>query len=84
MRDDTRLDTVERLIDAWGAWEHQPGSRATAVAKERALAALGVSGIAAHELIAEARRRHVAGHPGGMSVPDACQTFINDLLKEAS
>jgi hypothetical protein len=84
MRDATRLDRVERLIDAWEAWVHQPSSRAAAVAKEDALRALGLSGIHAHEAIAECRRRHVAGQPGGMSVPDACQTFVNETIPEAS
>lgn len=84
MRDGSRLDPVERLIDAWETWEQQPGSRDAAVAKEQALAALELSGIAAHELIAECRRRHVAGQPGGMSIPDAVQSFLNDLHREAS
>jgi hypothetical protein len=77
-------DPVAVLIAAWEAWEHQPSSRTTAAAKEDALRALGLNSIAAHEAIANCRRRHVAGQPGGMSIPDAIQTFINDTLKESA
>lgn len=77
MRDSTRLGPVERLIDAWLAWEANPGSRPACVEREAAIAELGLPGNATHERIAAARR-------AGYDVPSACERTVLDLTREAS
>lgn len=64
-------DAADRLIAAWFAWERAPRSEITVRRKFRALEALGIGSIEAHEHIAACRH-------AGMSIPDAVQTLIND------
>lgn len=87
-------DPVAVLAQAFTDWEHaaaHPPRYPTALwladqaaAKEEAIRALGLHGSRTHEAIAAARRLHIAGQPGGMDIPSACQTFVNDSLEEAS
>lgn len=87
------MSPVERLIKAWIDWDHAaahpprfPGSMwlyAQAVEKEAALKAMGLDSNAAHRAIARVRRLRRAGLEGGMSIPDAIQTFINDQTAAA-
>lgn len=100
------VDPLEQLIGAWERWEHAAAQMpkyptastlsVEAAAKDAAITALGLNGNQIHQAVAEYRRRHIAGRPGGMTVSDAIQTFINegaprpahtindDTLKEAS
>ena len=71
------VDPVEHLIRAWTAWETAPGAPWTAAAKEDAIRAAGLTGIAAHHHIVDCRH-------AGMSVPDAVQTIVNDTHQEAA
>lgn len=64
-------DPVDVLATAWAAWEAAPRAEWTARAKEDAIQALGLPGIAAHHRIAYWRRH-------GYSIPDAVQALIND------
>lgn len=77
MRDGSRLDPIERLIDAWLHWEATPTSRPACVERLDAIAALGLPSNAAHERIAAARR-------AGYDVPSAVQRTVLDLRREAS
>lgn len=77
MRDGSRLDPVEHLIDAWVTWDrvaartpkYATGHWLVHEAHELAgaIAALGLGGSRLHELVAAHRRRTVAGHPEGPS-----------------
>lgn len=71
----THVDPVEHLIRAWTAWETAPGADWTAGAKEDAIAAAGLGGIAAHHHIVACRHT-------GMSIPDAVQQLVNDTHPE--
>lgn len=91
-------DPVERLIEAWTTWDrvaartpkfptnHWLYHEAHALAD--AIAALGLNGNRLHQLVAAHRRRAVAGHPEGLTIPDAIQSAINEMalidLMEAS
>lgn len=87
-------DLLAAARDAVEHWDHAARDmpnwptagtlRVEAAAKEDAIRALGIPGNQFHDLVAAVRRRHIAGQPGGMSVPDAIQTFINETLREAS
>lgn len=72
MRDGSRLDPVERLIDAWLAWEATPSSRPVCVERLNAIAALGLHSGETHELVAAARH-------AGFDVGSAVERAINDL-----
>ncbi len=82
-------DPLEVLIEAWIAWDqaaaHAPRYPTghwlyhEAHAKEDAIAALGLPGNRLHRLVAAHRRRAVAGHPDGLSIPDAVQTAVHEL-----
>lgn len=76
MRDGSRLDPVERLIDAWLNWEHNPTSRPACIERQEAIAALGLPSNTTHERIAAARR-------AGYDVPSAVQRTVLDLRREA-
>jgi hypothetical protein len=71
------VDPVEHLIRAWTAWETAPSADWTAGAKEDAITAAGLAGIAAHHHIVAARH-------DGMSIPDAVQQLMNDTHTEAA
>ena len=99
-------DPVAVLIREWVAWDraaaalgrpggHRPTARTLereAHAKENALAALGINSNHAHRAIATIRHQAPTWLPGGLSVPDAVQQYLNDIghdttphdLKEAS
>lgn len=70
-------DPVDVLATAWAAWEAAPSAPWTANAKEDALRALGLSGIATHHHIVNWRRH-------GYSIPDAVQALINDTQETAA
>lgn len=71
------MSYAEALIAAWTDWEASPGSRAAILAKEAAIADLGLSGNHAHDHIAGWRRR-------GYSISDAVQSMVNDDLQESA
>lgn len=77
MRDGSRLDPVERLIDTWIAWDANSASRAAVAEREAAVKALGLPGCLAHERIAAARA-------AGYDVGSAVQRIVLDLTREAS
>ena len=77
-------DPVAVLTTAWLRWEATPASRPAVTEKFDALHTLGLHPSRAHRAIANARRHHIAGLPGGMSIPDAIQTLINNSTKETS
>lgn len=90
-------DPVAVLIGAMERWEHAARTMPKyptahtldleARAKEHAIAALHLPNCRFHELVANIRRRHIAGQPGGMHMPDAVQTALLELghhPKEAS
>ncbi len=66
------MEPVEHLIRSWTAWEAAPSAEWTAAAKEDAIHAAGLTGIAAHHYI-------VACRHAGMSIPSAVQSAVNDL-----
>lgn len=72
MRDGSRLDPVERLIDAWLRWEANPTSRPACVERLDAIAALGLDSNDTHRYVAAARR-------AGFDVPSAVARTVNDL-----
>lgn len=64
-------EAADELIGAWIEWERHPRSEITVGRKFRALEALGLDTITAHEVIAAARHE-------GRSIPDAVQQLVND------
>jgi hypothetical protein len=82
-------DPVERLIEAWTTWDrvaartpkYPTGHWLTheAAALVDAINALGLNGIHLRRLVAAHRRRTVAGHPEGLSIPDAIQCAVNEM-----
>lgn len=86
-------DPVERLIDAWVTWDRVAANtpkyptghwlHREARDLEDAIAALGVDGSRLRDTVAAHRRRAVAGHPEGLSLPDAIQAAINDMFRKA-
>ena len=71
MRDGSRLDPVERLIDAWLAWEAASGSRSVCVERLDAIAALGLSHMDVDRAVAAVRG-------AGYDVPSAVQRTVLD------
>jgi hypothetical protein len=53
-------------------------------AKQDALDALGIDGVHAHRTIAAIRHAAPSWLPGGLSVGDAVQTFLNDHYDEGA
>lgn len=76
MRDGSRLDPVERLIDAWLHWEATPTSRPAVVEIHEAIADLGLPANPVYVAIGAARR-------AGYDVPSAVQRVVQDLAREA-
>jgi hypothetical protein len=76
MRDGSRLDPVERLIDAWLRWERNRGSPIAASERQAAIEALGLPAIDTQRRIADARRE-------GYDVPSAVQRVVLDLRGKA-
>lgn len=72
MRDGSRLDPVERLIDAWVHWDANRGSPTAATEREAAIEALGLPSIETGRRIADARRE-------GYDIPSAVQRAVLDL-----
>lgn len=71
MRDGSRLNPVEHLIDACLLWEANRGSPAAAAEREAAIEALGLSSTETLEAIADARRE-------GYDIPSAVQRVVLD------
>lgn len=66
---------VDRLINAWVAWEDRPGDRTVCIARLEALRDADLPSDPAHDLIGAARR-------AGYSIPDAIQTALNELAPQ--
>lgn len=75
----TPVPLDDQLIEAWEAWEAQPGSAVATRRRLAAIAALGLHSSRTHDLIG--RQRH-----HGYDVPSAVQTAINEQteLRRAS
>jgi hypothetical protein len=65
------MNTTERLIAAWLAWDHKPSSPGTVAERLAAIEAAGLPALETQVQVARNRGR-------GMSIPDAVQAVIND------